>query len=458
MTDERQQNTDVEGNATGNGPTVESSTAEIEEADIGLRIQEIERIFSIVEEAFETDALDSDQTNQLITILERAMANPADTNPEMMAEFVSMLEELIFDPSDLESSDIDGLLSVFEQALMGAAGDDQQTDDVLSVVQAAVRDPTSVTPEDVERFRSGIESTILDMTDPTGGFGQFFGLSGMDMGAEEMGVEEMGDDEFDTFRIARLAAGMTQRATGYSMESGLRTGTRMAYAAMNSESPSELLTEARAITLDELRRSGINIGEDQTEWLEQHEDDLVDERPMTKEELQKKGERLLSQSAEVGRDEAFHPAYPSVLKELSADEARILRLLAAEGIQACMDVYDRHFIPFNAQLVARNLSMVGSDAGCRHPERTPIYLQNLDRLGLIRFSDEPVENLKRYQVLDAQPHIEAAIEKAKRPKTQYGSIQLTEMGIDFCEACLPIEINHERQRRRFRGEPPEEDT
>lgn len=420
------------------------------EGDATLRLQEIDRIFSIIEQALQGDTLDREQTNHLIGVLERAIANPAQTDPETLAEFVSMIEELFVRPEALEDANVEGILSICEQALAGAGSDPARTDDVLSVVEAAVRDPASVDPDDVEQFRSAIEDVITEMTDPhSGPLGQLFGLSR----SAELDPEAVDTGELETIRLARLAAAMTQRATGYSLESGVRTGTRMGYAAMNATSPAALLTEVRAITLDELQRSGINIGDTQSEWLEAHED-AVDDRPVTADQLHQRGERLLSKSAEIGRDEAFHPAYPSILEALAADEARILRLLATEGMQASLDLYDKQYIPFTSRLVARNLSMVGSDAGCRHPDRTPIYLQNLERLGLIRFTEEPVEDLKRYQVLDAQPHIEAAMAQAKRPKTVYGSIQLSELGIDFCESCLPVTVDHAGQCRRFRGERP----
>jgi hypothetical protein len=429
------------------------SEDDAEEVNVNLRLQEIDRIFSVVEQALQGDSLDREQTNDLIGLFERAIANPTQTDPETTAEFVSMIEDLLIRPDELEAANVDGLLSIFEQALAGTGSDRERTDDVLSVVEAAVREPTSIDPDDVERFRSAIEETVTEMTDPyTGPFGQLFGLSQ----ATEFDPEMMDDDDLESFRLARLGAAMTQRATGYSLESGVRTGTRMGYAAMHANSPAELLTEVRAITLDELQRSGVDIGEQQSDWLEAHEEAVVNDRPVTSDQLKQRGEHLLSKSAEIGRDEAFHPAYPSMLDELAADEARILRLLATEGMQASLDIYDKQYIPFTSRLVARNLSMVGSDAGCRHPERTPVYLQNLERLGLIRLTEEPVENLKRYQVLDAQPHIEAAMDNAKRPKTVYGSIQLSELGMDFCEQCLPVAVEHASQRRRFRGEPADE--
>ncbi|MXR52856.1 DUF4393 domain-containing protein [Halovenus sp. WSH3] len=442
-----------DGDDSASGDDWRTDGADADEGQLTLRLEEIDRIFSIVEQLLRGDRLDREQTNRLIELFERAVANPVQTDPETIAELVSMVEELIVRPDDLEDATVERLLAVFEQALAGTGTDRDRSDDILSVVEAALRDPATIDPDDIERFRTALTETVTEMTDPFDGpLGQLFGIDD-----EELDLEAVDDSEFESVRLARLGAAMTQRATGYSLESGLRTGTRMGYAALNARSPAELLTEIRAITLDELQRSGVDIGERRSEWLAAHED-AVDERPVTADQLRRRGERLLSKSADVGRDEAFHPSYPSILDDLAGDEARILRLLATDGMQASLDVYDRQYIPFKAHLIARNLSMVGTDAGCRHPERTPIYLQNLHRLGLVRFSDEPVENLKRYQVLDAQPHIEAAIETANRPRTVYGSIQLTELGIDFCENCLPVTVDHSRQRRRFRTDSAPDDT
>ena len=428
----------------------DDSSDSIDEVDVNLRLAEVDRIFSIVEQLLQGERLDREQTNRLIGLFEQAIANPTGTEPETIAEFVSLVEESLIQPDNLEDANIDGLLSVFEQALAGTGADAERTNDVLSVLEAGVRDPAGIDANDVERFRTGIQQAITAMTDPYDSpLGELF------VGNSELVPAD--DSDLETFRLARLAAAMTQRATGYSLESGVRTGTRMGYAAMSATSPAELLTEVRAITLDELQRSGVDIGERRSEWLDAHEDAALDDRPVTSEQLRQRGERLLSRSAELGRDEAFHPAYPSMLESLAADEARILRLLATEGKQASMDVYDKQYLPPRSRLIARTLSMVGTDAGCRHAERAPIYLQNLQRLGLIRVTQEPVEDLKRYQVLDAQPHIEAAIDRADRAKTVYGSIQLTELGIDFCESCLPVTVEHERGREQLRSDDPDEE-
>lgn len=424
----------------------------VENAGGELGPAQVERVFSLMERAVGNDALEGTQLDRLLEVLERAVAGGSEASPATVVELVSVLEDAIVDADDLEDVDVDGILSVVENAIVGTTGaDGENLQETFDVLETAIRDPGGVDPEDVERFRSGLEGALLDLTDSSrGGLDALFPLFGSGGDVDPEAGEAIDGDALDMFRIARIGAGLTQRATGYSMESGLRTGTRMAYAVANAESPSELLTETRAITLDELQRAGIDIGDRRTDWLEQHEDDLVSQRPMTRERLREHGERLLSKSAEVGRGESFHPAFPAILESVAPDEARILRLLAEAGTQPALDVRHNEYVPFQSRLIAGDLTMVGSDAGCRDPDRTPLYLENLERLGLVAFSEEPVEDLKRYQVLEAQPHVEAAREAAKRPKNDYRSVHLTELGAEFCRVCLPVDVRDDRPASRFR--------
>ena len=80
-----------------------------------------------------------------------------------------------------------------------------------------------------------------------------------------------------------------------------------------------------------------------------------------------------------------------------------------------------------------------TQAGCRHPERVHAYLDNLNRLGLIWFSKQPIDDSSSYQVLEAQPPVLEAVRSASRAKTTQRSIRLTPFGRDFCETCLPLE-------------------
>ena len=148
---------------------------------------------------------------------------------------------------------------------------------------------------------------------------------------------------------------------------------------------------------------------------------------------------LLRQSADVRVDDRTHPAYARILQELAPDEARILRLLAVEGPQPAVDVRAANLIGVGSQLVATGLNMVGPEAGVRHVDRVEAYLNNLQRLGLVQFSDEPLDDAIRYQVLEAQPHVLEPIRNATRAKSQHRTLRLTPFGKDFCDVALPVD-------------------
>ena len=97
-------------------------------------------------------------------------------------------------------------------------------------------------------------------------------------------------------------------------------------------------------------------------------------------------------------------------------------------------------LPLVSELIAPGRTMIAAEAGCRHPDRLHAYLNNIDRLGLIWFSREPVRERLRYQVLEAQPEVIEAIRKGGRTaRTVRRSILLTPFGKDFCDVCLPLD-------------------
>jgi hypothetical protein len=155
--------------------------------------------------------------------------------------------------------------------------------------------------------------------------------------------------------------------------------------------------------------------------------------------LRAQGAELLRRAADVSLDDATHPAYARILTELAPDEARILRLLALDGPQPSVDVRATNLIGVGTQLIAPGLNMIGAQAGVRHRDRVPSYLNNLHRLGLLWLSEEPLPDPLVYQVLEAQPDVLAAIKGTARAKTIRRSIHLTPFGGDFCAVCLPTE-------------------
>jgi hypothetical protein len=126
-----------------------------------------------------------------------------------------------------------------------------------------------------------------------------------------------------------------------------------------------------------------------------------------------------------------------ILDALAPDEARILRFLAEGGPQPSVDV--RSGLPFASELVESGCTMIAEEAGCRHADRVHAYLNNLNRLGLVWFSREPLRDSRRYQVLEAQSQVTDALEKGRTARTIRRSIVLTSFGEDFCATCLPLD-------------------
>ena len=235
--------------------------------------------------------------------------------------------------------------------------------------------------------------------------------------------------------LARMAARAWVRGVRWSAETGLRTATRLLQSAAKGENPAEILQESGS----DLRRYARELLGIADEMEEEAVESGRDES--SAQALRERGEELLRLSADVRYQEDSHPAFARILDDLAPDEARILRLLKERGPQPAVDV--RSGGPLGVglvatEMVAPGLSMIGAEAGARHVERVPAYLNNLYRLGLIWFSREQVGDHTRYQVLEAQPEVTEALEGAGRgSRTVRRSILLTPFGQDFCELCIP---------------------
>ena len=243
--------------------------------------------------------------------------------------------------------------------------------------------------------------------------------------------------------LARIGAAAWWRTTIWTAAASARVGSRVMRAAKAGQPPAEVFRSARGEVSSYARRVLGIIDPD--ELIRQAASEFtsrgnpVESNGATR-PLREIGAELLRRSADVNHDEGTHPAYARILKELAPDEARILRLFAIEGPQPSVDVRSG-FLPLNAtsELVAPGLNMVGAESGCRHLEDVPAYLTNLNRLGLIWFSREPLDDPLLYQVLESQPEVIDAIEEAGRARTIRRSIELTPFGKRFCELSLPLE-------------------
>lgn len=325
---------------------------------------------------------------------------------------------------------------------------------MTETLQDAGVDPESLSPEELTKLTEGLtdsgrssddggDDDVADATadadesstrDDGGALGGSSITPLADAGPQGVGPA-------DVSKLASLSFGTVQELTQRSVETSTRTSSRVLQAAVNANSPVELLDDSQEIILDEAQRFGIN-GQpvEQITSVGEDSNDVDGRREMDESTLLERGRQLLEDSADVTNEERTHPAYTRILDDLALDEARILRTLAEKGAQPAVNVYDKGWLPWDRKRVASRLSMLGSESGCQHQDRVSAYLNNLERLGLLEVSDEPVGDLTRYQILEAQPVVEEATEQAGRPGVERQKIQLTPFGTDFCRTCLPVEV------------------
>lgn len=234
--------------------------------------------------------------------------------------------------------------------------------------------------------------------------------------------------------LVRLATGIGWRVGAWAVHSSLSATQRVLRAAVEGESVGHLTAEtvaaarSRAIEL-------LGLDADVAGALDRRATQASID---SNEHLRERGQRLLAASTDVHYQEPTHPAYERILDDLAPDEARILRLLCHQGPQPSVDVRTAGtpVAQVGSSMVVPRLTMIGAHAGVRYTDRVPAYLNNLFRLGLVWFSRDSVEDLVRYQVLEAQPDVAQALREAGRGRTVRRSIHLTAFGHDFCRVCL----------------------
>ncbi|MBJ8344676.1 Abi-alpha family protein [Antrihabitans sp. YC2-6] len=133
-----------------------------------------------------------------------------------------------------------------------------------------------------------------------------------------------------------------------------------------------------------------------------------------------------------------HPAFSHILHQLNPDEARMLRFLAKAGVQPAIDIRTKTLFQIGSERLAGGINMIAEMASCRWPEHNQQYLSNLNRLGLVVFSKEPVDDFRRYALLEVQPRAMEAIETVKSAITIYRSIYLSGFGKQFCDVCFDL--------------------
>ncbi len=159
---------------------------------------------------------------------------------------------------------------------------------------------------------------------------------------------------------------------------------------------------------------------------------------------------LLATSMDKATAYRAHPGFVDMIKNMSPDEAKIMKLLATNDSQPLINIKATAKEGGGFQVMHRHLSLIGLKAGCEHPPLSSNYLDNLIRLGLVEIppmrrikSDEP------YVEIEEHPQVKKILEDLRKVDTHTIEVEkikfdLTDLGKQFVRTCVIDKAVQER--------------
>ena len=159
---------------------------------------------------------------------------------------------------------------------------------------------------------------------------------------------------------------------------------------------------------------------------------------------------LLAATMDSATARRVHPAFVQVLRQFTPDEARIFSLLDTDGPYPVLTVQARRKFGGYTHTELRNFNLLGEQAGCDFPERAPLYLDNLCRLGLTEMRAARLsEDARMFKAVEQHPRVLEALARieARRPAQlgpsdepivpdiQHKYLFVTAFGRQFYDAC-----------------------
>ncbi len=149
-----------------------------------------------------------------------------------------------------------------------------------------------------------------------------------------------------------------------------------------------------------------------------------------------------------------HPAFLNVLRQLTPDEVRIISTFQHDGPYPLITVSARYRFGERLSTELRHFSLLATEAGCEQPERVPMYIDNLCRLGLAELRPVRIaDDTRSFRPLESHAQVKAAIARieARIPElegaqpggddnrviadVQRSALYVTAFGRQFYEAC-----------------------
>jgi len=159
---------------------------------------------------------------------------------------------------------------------------------------------------------------------------------------------------------------------------------------------------------------------------------------------------LLATSMDKATAYRAHPGFVDMIKNMCPDEARIMKHLAAGQAYPLVNIKSVDNSNNSYIVTHRYLSLLGIDAGCEHVPLAPNYIDNLERLGLIRVDEmSKIHNDEVYKRIEEYPQVKQIVgdlnkSEGRRTEVQRIRMLVTDLGKQFIRACV---INKDAQPR-----------
>lgn len=161
---------------------------------------------------------------------------------------------------------------------------------------------------------------------------------------------------------------------------------------------------------------------------------------------------LLATSIDSRTAHAAHPSFVEIIRQMSPDEALIMKSLSVVRVRPFVDVRSEKKGSHLGYWAIKHFSIIPHEAGCKCIDLGPTYLVNLQRLGLVELREQYTlgdVGSDLYQPLRDAPEIKriaSQIESSgeNKPEISCGAIILTQLGQQFCYACI-YENTHENK-------------
>lgn len=157
------------------------------------------------------------------------------------------------------------------------------------------------------------------------------------------------------------------------------------------------------------------------------------------EELREMYANLLVSSMNTDTKYQVHPSFVDIIKQLTPDEAKLLKKLSKGDVFPLIDV-QMNLPAGGFKPIVHNFTNVSEDV-CDCPSNVFAYLDNFERLKLIDIkNDEFLTNDDFYKPLENHPSIQKIMSQhlpeGYSHKIKHGLFRLTAFGKEFIKICL----------------------